>query len=65
MYDESQTIDLDNVALGGGVLVKVLVLSIDPYIRRLMLGESEGSKEAFVCYAPISLIARATYSLLP
>ena len=50
MYDESQTIDLDKVALGGGVLVKVLVLSIDPYMRRLMQGED--AKEAFVCYVP-------------
>ena len=36
VYDESQTIDLDNVPLDGGILVKVLVLSIDPFLRRRM-----------------------------
>ncbi|RPD54820.1 NAD(P)-binding protein [Lentinus tigrinus ALCF2SS1-7] len=36
VYDESQTIDLDNEPLHGGILVKVLVLSIDPYLRRRM-----------------------------
>lgn len=30
--DASQTIDLDNVPLNGGVLVKTLVLSLEPYI---------------------------------
>ncbi|KAI0319232.1 alcohol dehydrogenase [Amylostereum chailletii] len=32
-YDDSQTIDLDNVPLGGGFLIKTLVLSVDPYMR--------------------------------
>ncbi|KAL0961263.1 hypothetical protein HGRIS_006226 [Hohenbuehelia grisea] len=36
VYDESQTIDLDNAPLNGGFLVKVLVLSIDPYMRGKM-----------------------------
>ena len=36
IYDESQTIDLDNEPLHGGILVKTLVLSIDPYLRRRM-----------------------------
>ncbi|KAI0692468.1 NAD(P)-binding protein [Cerioporus squamosus] len=36
VYDESQTIDLDNEPLNGGILVKILVLSIDPYLRRKM-----------------------------
>ena len=36
VYDESQTIDLDTVPLNGGFLVKVLVLSIDPYMRSKM-----------------------------
>ncbi|KAI1792111.1 NAD(P)-binding protein [Ganoderma leucocontextum] len=38
VYDESETIDLDNVPLNGGILVKVLALSIDPYLRRMMIG---------------------------
>ncbi|RPD54808.1 NAD(P)-binding protein [Lentinus tigrinus ALCF2SS1-7] len=36
IYDESQTIDLDKEPLHGGILVKVLVLSIDPYQRHRM-----------------------------
>ncbi|RDX54973.1 NAD-P-binding protein [Lentinus brumalis] len=36
VYDESSKIDLENVALHGGFLVKVLVLSIDPYLRGRM-----------------------------
>ncbi|KAL0960207.1 hypothetical protein HGRIS_011840 [Hohenbuehelia grisea] len=36
VYDETQTIDLDNVPLNGGILIKVLVLSIDPYMRGKM-----------------------------
>ena len=35
-YDDSQTIDPDNVPLNGGFLVKILVLSIDPYMRGRM-----------------------------
>lgn len=40
VYDESQTIDLENEPLNGGILVKVVVLSIDPYLRRKMLDPS-------------------------
>ena len=36
-YDSSQTIDLEAVPLNGGILLKTLVLSIDPYIKGLML----------------------------
>ncbi len=36
MYDERETIDLDAVPLSGGILVKTLALSIDPYLRGLM-----------------------------
>ena len=36
MYDESSTIDLDNEPLKGGVLIKTLVLSVDPYLRGRM-----------------------------
>ncbi|TDL20588.1 NAD-P-binding protein [Rickenella mellea] len=35
-YDDSQTIDLDDVDLGGGFLVKVLYVSMDPYLRNRM-----------------------------
>ncbi|KAJ6542866.1 hypothetical protein B0H19DRAFT_1310902 [Mycena capillaripes] len=33
VYDTTETIDLENVHLNGGVLIKALVLSIDPYMR--------------------------------
>ena len=36
VYDDSQIIDPDTVALNGGMLLKTLVLSVDPYIRALM-----------------------------
>lgn len=36
IYDDSQTIDLENVPLNGGFLVKILVLSMDPYLRGKM-----------------------------
>ena len=43
MYDESETIDLENVPLNGGFLVKLLVLSIDPYLRGKMRDASKKS----------------------
>ena len=33
VYDTSETIDLQTVALNGGFLIKTLELSIDPYLR--------------------------------
>ena len=36
MYDDSQIIDPDTVTLDGGFLIKVLELSIDPYMRGRM-----------------------------
>ena len=36
VYDETETIDLENAPLDGGVLVKILVLSIDPYLSGKM-----------------------------
>ena len=41
IYDDSETIDLDNVPLEGGILVKTLVLSIDPYFRGLMAKKTD------------------------
>jgi len=40
VYDTSQTIDLESVSLDGGVVVKILVLSIDPYLRGRMRAPS-------------------------
>jgi len=34
--DKTPTIDIDNVPLNGGFLVKVLALSIDPFMRNRM-----------------------------
>ncbi|KAF9026631.1 alcohol dehydrogenase [Hymenopellis radicata] len=36
VYDSTQTIDLNSVALNGGILVKTLVVSVDPYQRGKM-----------------------------
>ncbi|KAJ6578181.1 alcohol dehydrogenase [Mycena capillaripes] len=36
VYDTSQTIDLEDVPLNGGFLMKTLVLSVDPYFRGRM-----------------------------
>ena len=38
--DRSQTVDLDHAALKGGVLLKVLSLSVDPYQRGKMNKQS-------------------------
>ncbi|EGN98193.1 hypothetical protein SERLA73DRAFT_138524, partial [Serpula lacrymans var. lacrymans S7.3] len=40
VYDVSEKIDLDNVPLNGGFLLKTLVLSIDPYLRGRMRDSS-------------------------
>ena len=36
MYDESEIIDLEAVSLNGGVLIKILVVAIDPYLLALL-----------------------------
>ncbi|EEB89727.1 hypothetical protein MPER_12143 [Moniliophthora perniciosa FA553] len=42
VYDSTPTIDLENVPLNGGVLLKTLVLSVDPYMRgRMRPGPAE------------------------
>ncbi|KAI1790247.1 NAD(P)-binding protein [Ganoderma leucocontextum] len=54
IYDESETIDLDTVSLNGGVLVKVLVLSIDPYMRgRMRRAEAKSYNEPFKIGEPL------------
>ncbi|KAI0772918.1 NAD-P-binding protein [Trametes elegans] len=56
VYDDSQTIDPDTVPLNGGFLVKVLVLSIDPYLRGKMRDASIKS------YAPPFLLGEPLYN---
>ncbi|KAI0649882.1 NAD-P-binding protein [Trametes meyenii] len=54
IYDDSQTIDIDTVPLNGGFLVKVLVLSIDPFLRGKMRDPSiESYATAFVLGEPL------------
>ncbi|KAJ3554962.1 hypothetical protein NM688_g2830 [Phlebia brevispora] len=36
VYDDSEVIDLHHVPLKGGILIKVIALSIDPYLRNRM-----------------------------
>ncbi|TFK65472.1 alcohol dehydrogenase [Pluteus cervinus] len=54
LYDTSQTIDLEHVSLQGGFLVKILALSIEPYLRFLM--DKDGFKDvmpSFVLGEPL------------
>ncbi|KAM5534492.1 hypothetical protein V8D89_011824 [Ganoderma adspersum] len=54
VYDESETIDLDTVPLNGGALVKVLVVSIDPYLRgRMRRAEAKSYNEPFKIGEPL------------
>ncbi|TFK65471.1 alcohol dehydrogenase [Pluteus cervinus] len=46
--DTSETIDIENVPLQGGFLVKTLVVSIDPYLRNLMV--APGTKSLLPTY---------------
>ncbi|KAF9470780.1 NAD(P)-binding protein, partial [Pholiota conissans] len=55
IYDTTQTIDLESIALDGGVLIKVLELSVDPYMRGRMRDPSVKS------YAPAFVIGEPTY----
>lgn len=50
VYDTSASIDLDHVPLNGGVLTKLKVLSIDPYLRELM-NPNLGTSVSIVCYS--------------
>jgi NADPH-dependent curcumin reductase CurA len=42
-YDTTETIDLETVLLNGGLLVKTLELSVDPYLRGRMREATEQS----------------------
>ncbi|KAJ8474584.1 hypothetical protein ONZ45_g15904 [Pleurotus djamor] len=53
VYDDSQTIDLDNVPLNGGILVKTLVLSMDPYLRGKMRPAGTSYLPSFVIGEPL------------
>lgn len=57
MYDDSATIDLDNVPLHGRLLIKSVALSIDPYMRLLLVGPE-------VKTAPFD-VSRVTPLLIP
>ena len=48
VYDTSEMIDLQTVALKGGFLVKTLELSIDPYLRGRM--RNEGTESYIVSF---------------
>jgi NADPH-dependent curcumin reductase CurA len=50
--DTSETIDVDNVPLNGGFLVKTLVLSVDPYLRGKM---KDASKQTYTVRPPFSM----------
>ncbi|KAE9395351.1 NAD(P)-binding protein [Gymnopus androsaceus JB14] len=53
-YDTSQTIDLENDPLNGGVLLKVLLLSADPYNRvQMRPADVEGYSPPFIVGQPL------------
>ncbi|KAF5315367.1 hypothetical protein D9619_007112 [Psilocybe cf. subviscida] len=55
IYDDSETIDLDNVELNGGFLVKTLELSADPYMRgRMRSPEVKSYSAPFIIGQPTS-----------
>ncbi|KAH7912767.1 alcohol dehydrogenase [Hygrophoropsis aurantiaca] len=55
IYDATETIELDSTPLNGGVLLKILVLSVDPYIRGRMRDPSKASyNTAFELGKPIA-----------
>ncbi|OSD00543.1 NAD-P-binding protein [Trametes coccinea BRFM310] len=56
VYDDSETIDPDTVPLNGGFLVKVLVLSVDPYLRGKMRDASQKS------YSPAFELGKPLYN---
>lgn len=43
VYDMTEKIDLETVALNGGFLIKTLELSIDPYMRNRMRAPTASS----------------------
>ncbi|KAJ6550185.1 hypothetical protein B0H19DRAFT_1378803 [Mycena capillaripes] len=54
VYDTSEKIDLDGCPLNGGLLIKTLVLSVDPYMRgRMRRPEEKSYAEAFTLGAPL------------
>ncbi|KAE9408372.1 NAD(P)-binding protein [Gymnopus androsaceus JB14] len=54
IYDDSQSIDIDTVPLNGSILIKVLVLSIDPYLRgKMRSAEVESYSPAFHLNEPL------------
>ena len=57
MYEpDTETIDLDNVPLNGGVLVKVLYLSVDPHMRLGMRDpKTPGGSPAFSLGEPLRI----------
>ncbi|KAF7364581.1 PKS-ER domain-containing protein [Mycena venus] len=55
VYDTTETIDFENVPLNGGILIKVLLLSLDPYMRgRLRAPEIESYMPAFPLGEPLT-----------
>jgi len=55
VYDDKNTIDIENARLDGGFILKTLVLSIDPYMRgRMRPPEVESYVPAFTLGEPLT-----------
>ena len=62
VYDTTETIDLQTVVLNGGILIKTLELSIDPYIRNRMRAPEVNLKSYSVsCEELLWVIASNTW----
>lgn len=55
VYDETEIIDPETIALNGGFIVKTLTLSIDPYLRGKMREASAKSYSVSRVVAHVSL----------
>jgi hypothetical protein len=55
VYDDSETIDLETVPLDGGILLKILAISIDPYFRgRMREAHVPSYMPAFPLHQPLT-----------
>ena len=48
VYDESEVLDIDTVSIDGGVLLKMLSFSLDPYLRHKMIEKEQRPYERIV-----------------
>ena len=60
VYDATEIIDLQTAVLKGGILIKILELSIDPYLRSGMRAPAPGEKSSVSCEGLLVNISSTT-----